>query len=366
MIFPLTFFQNLVKTDGDCSVKINKGVFLKNSGEYISKGSIFVQFIEVSQYDHQTMQLARPIYDRMKRILLAEGRTIHPKLIKRIQDMGITTLMVEDADSTGISMDEMLDMPTWMDAIEIIQKAYEQVRKKQPINVVDLQRTVAKMILEVSKRKTIFLIPSSSVTEELKPYAHAVNVTLLAILTGKNLQYNQSQLRDLGLGSLLHDIGKAETDKVEEHPLKGFEIIKKNREISLLSAHIAYQHHELRNGQGYPRKLSGDEILELPQICAVANVYEKLISSRKLLPHVALEWLMTKHETEYKGKVVEAFINSVPAYLPGTKVILSNGQKGIISGIKAHLHRPVVRIFGSNEEIDLMENPSLMIKEIIV
>ncbi|XJZ26632.1 HD-GYP domain-containing protein [Bacillota bacterium Lsc_1132] len=325
-----------------------------------------MQFIEISQYNHETMQLARPIYDRMRRILLAEGRTIHPKLIKRIQDMGITTLMVEDAESTGITMDEMLDMPTWMDAIEAIQKAYEQTHKKQPMNVVELQRTVAKLILELSKRKTIYLIPSSSVTEELKPYAHAVNVTLLAISTARKLQYTQSQLRDLGVGTLLHDIGKVETDNGLEHPQKGFEIIKRHREISLLSAHIAYQHHELRNGQGYPRGLSGDEILEFPQICAIADLYENLISSRKSLPHEALEWIMTKHEIEYKGKIIEAFINSVPAYLPGTKVVLSNHQKGIVTGIKSHLHRPIVRIFDTNEEIDLAENPSLLIKELIL
>lgn len=324
-----------------------------------------MQFIEISQYDHETMQLARPIYDRMRRILLAEGRTIHPKLIDRIKNMGITTLMVEDAESSGITMDEMLDMPTWMDAIEVVQKAYEQIRNNQPINVIELQRSVAKMIQEVSKRKTIFLIPSSAVTEELKPYAHAVNVTLLAILTAKKLHYTQSQLRDLGMGTLLHDIGKAATDQQEEHPLKGFEMIKKHREISLLSAHIAYQHHELRNGQGYPRRLSGEEILEFPQICAVADLYENLISSRKSLPHEALEWIMTKHEIEYKGKIIEAFINSVPAYLPGTKVVLSNDKKGIVTGIKSHLHRPIVRFFDTNEEVDLAENPSLLIKQII-
>lgn len=325
-----------------------------------------MQFIEISKYNHETMQLARPIYDRMRRILLAEGRTIHPKLIDRIKNMGITTLMVEDAESSGITMDEMLDMPTWMDAIDAVQKAYEQAQKKQPMNVVELQQTVAKIIHEVNKRKTIFLIPSSAVTEELKPFAHAVNVTLLSILTAKKLQYTQSQLRDLGIGALLHDIGKVETDNHLEHPQTGFELIKKHREISLLSAHVAYQHHELRNGQGFPRGLAGEDILEFPQICAVADRYENLISSRESLPHEALEWIMTMHGNEYKGKIIEAFIYSVPAYLPGTKVVLSNDKKGIVTGIKSHLHRPIVRLFDTNQELDLAENPSLLIKQLII
>jgi HD-GYP domain-containing protein (c-di-GMP phosphodiesterase class II) len=325
-----------------------------------------MQFIEISQYDHETMQLARPVYDRMRRVLLAAGRTIHPKLIKRIQALGITTLMVEDADSIGITMDEMVDMPTWMDMIEVVQKAYELVEKKKPLNVIELQQAVAKMILEVMKRKTIFLIPSSSVTSELKHYAHSVNVTLLSIQVAKKLHYTNSQLRDLALGSLLHDIGKAVSKEDKEHPQKGFEVIKANREISLLSAHVAYQHHELLNGKGYPRGLSDEEILEFPQICAVANQYEKLISSGEFLPHEALEFIMTKHEVEYKGKIIEAFVNSIPSYIPGTKVLLSNDKKAIVVGIKTNLHRPITRLLDTNNEIDLAEAPSILIKELLV
>jgi hypothetical protein len=325
-----------------------------------------MQFIEISQYNHETMQLARPVYDRMRRVLLAAGRTIHPKLIGRIQALGITTLMVEDADSIGITMDEMVDMPTWMDMIEVVQKTYELVKNKKPLNVIELQQAAAKMIIEVMNRKTIFLIPSSAVTSELKHYAHSVNVTLLSIQIAKKLHYTNSQLRDLALGSLLHDIGKAVSKEVKEHPQKGFELIKANREISLLSAHVAYQHHEQLNGKGYPRGLSGEEFLEFPQICAVANLYEKLISSGKYLPHEALEFIMTKHEIEYKGKVIEAFINSIPSYIPGTKVLLSNDKKAIVVGIKTNLHRPITRLLDTNKEIDLAENPSILIKELLV
>ncbi|MGM0876486.1 MAG: HD-GYP domain-containing protein [Bacillota bacterium] len=324
-----------------------------------------MQFIDISQYDHETMQLARPVYDRMRRVLLAAGRTIHPKILERLIDMGISTLMVEDAESEGITMDEMLDMPTWMDTIAVVQKAYELVEKKQELNLIELQKAVATMIKEVNTRKTIFLIPSSYVTDQLKDYAHSVNVALLSIQMGKKMGYNQLQLRDLALGALLHDIGKVLTNEESEHPQKGFEWIKSIREISLLAAHIAYQHHELLNGKGYPRGLSGDEILELPQICSVANVYERLISSRDSLPHEAMEIIMTKHEVEYKGKVIEAFINSVPSYIPGTKVLLSNNKKAIIIGIKSNLHRPVIRYLDNNVEIDLAENPSIVIKGIL-
>jgi putative nucleotidyltransferase with HDIG domain len=324
-----------------------------------------MRFIQIDEYDHKTMQLAKPIYDRMKRILLAAGRTIHPTYLERIKLMNISTLMVEDAESHGITMEELLDMPTWMDAIEVVQKAYELAKQNKPLNVFDLQVAINKIILEVISRKVIFLIPSSSVTEELKSFAHSVNVTLLALQTSKSLGYTNSQQRDLAMGTLLHDIGKTVTDDDALHPAKGFDLIRKYREISLLSAHIAYQHHELLNGKGYPRGLSGAEILEFPQICAVANFYEHLISSGEALPHIALEMIMAKNGVEYNEKVVRAFIDSIPSYIPGSKVRLSNQQEAIVTRIDANLHRPIVRLKGSNDEIDLAVNPSILINEIL-
>ena len=101
-----------------------------------------MQFIEISQYNHETMQLAQPIYDRMRRILLTAGRTIHPTILKRLENMGISTLMVEDAESKGITIDEMLDMPTWMDTIEVIQKTFDLAKRNQPLNIIELQRAV--------------------------------------------------------------------------------------------------------------------------------------------------------------------------------------------------------------------------------
>ena len=324
-----------------------------------------MQFIQISQYNYETMQLAQPIFDRMRRILLTAGRTIHPTILKRLENMGISTLMVEDAESKGITIDEMLDMPTWMDTIEVIQKAYDLSKNNQPLNIIEIQRATTKIIQEVSHRKTICLVPSTAVTEDLRVFAHSVNVTLLVVQTSKELNYSQSKVRDLAIGTLLHDIGKALTNDPMQHPTTGFEIIKKNRELSLLSAHIAYQHHETMNGKGYPRGLSGEEILEFPQICAIANLYENLISNDGYLPHEALEIIMTKSETEYPIKIIKAFMNSIPSYIPGTKVLLSNNQKAIVIGIKSHLHRPVVRCLDTQEEIDLAKQPSLMINEIL-
>lgn len=324
-----------------------------------------MRFINIEDYNPLTMQLAMPIYDRMRRVLLTAGKTIHPNYLERIKAIGVSTLVVEDAESTGITLEEMLDMPTWMDTIAVVQQAFKDALNKKRLNVVALQRAVATLIKEVLAHKTIILVPTTSLSEDLGRYAHSVNVALLSLQMSKHLGYNQGQLRDLALGALLHDIGKAVTDKEEEHPIKGFDIIKDNREISLLSAHIAYQHHEYLNGQGYPRKLKGQAVLLLPQVVGVANVYDHLLSDKKMPPHEALEYIMTKSDEEFSYKVVQAFVNSVPSYIPGTKVELYTGEQAIVIGIKKHLQRPVIRLLNSGGEMDLAEHPSIVIKRVL-
>lgn len=56
-----------------------------------------MRLISIEDYDSRLMQLARPIYDRHKRVLLGEGRTIHPTYLERLQKLDVRYLFVEDA-----------------------------------------------------------------------------------------------------------------------------------------------------------------------------------------------------------------------------------------------------------------------------
>jgi putative nucleotidyltransferase with HDIG domain len=323
-----------------------------------------MRLIMVDEYNPATMQLARPVYDRHRRILLAAGRTIHPKYLERLQEMDIKYLFVDDLISEGITMEELVDMPSWMDATEIVQKAYEEVENKRELNVRAIQKLAVKLIDEVSRRKVLAIIPSTSLTSELRPYAHAVNVALLALQLGKKLNLNSLQMRDLAIGSLLHDIGKA-VEGTEEHTIKGFEYLRKNREISLLSAHVAYQHHETFDGQGTPRGISHKEIHQYAQICAIANYFENLISEEGIPPHEAIEALMAKSNIDFDQDLVRLFIETIPSYPPGTKVKMSDGHEAIVTKIINHMQRPYVRYLSTNKEISLEENHSLLITGVI-
>ena len=217
-----------------------------------------MRLIQIRDYQEQSMQLAKPVFDAKRRILLAAGHTIHPKYLDRLIEMGISYLIVEDAVSKGITMDEMLDMPTWMDIIECVKESFDAVSANKPVPVQKIFQSAGKLLDEASLRPIVIGIPSSTIASELNVYAHSVNVAIMSLQMGKQLGYNDLQLRDLLIGCLLHDIGKAKGKRIEAHPEAGFQILRNIREISLLSAHVAYQHHETLDGTGYPRSISGN------------------------------------------------------------------------------------------------------------
>ena len=102
-------------------------------------------------------------------------------------------------------------------------------------------------------------------------FHHSVKTTILALVLGIASGYSEQKLIELGMGALMHDIGKikiaevilykktpltdAEFAEITQHTTYGFDILRKNNDLSLLSAHVAFQHHEKWDGSGYPRGL---------------------------------------------------------------------------------------------------------------
>lgn len=324
-----------------------------------------MRLIRIHEYDPCTMQLAKPIYDRHKRVLLGVGRSIHPTYLQKLKQLDIQYLFVDDAVSFGITLEEMLDVPTWIEAVNALQNIFATVQKQKELPLRELRLLVNQLVEEVSRRKAVLLIPTLSLAEELRPYAHAVNVTLLSLQLAKKMKISQMNLRDLALGALLHDIGKVLSDNVGDHPQVGFEFLRKNREVSLLAAHMAYQHHEAVDGSGQPRGLMECDIHEFAQIASIANVYENALSKQGLAPHEAMDYMMSKSGTLFSTEMIALFVQEVPHYIPGTKVILNNSREAIVTRVEGNLQRPFIRFTDTQEEVSLAENHTLLITEVL-
>ncbi len=199
--------------------------------------------------------------------------------------------------------------------------------------------------------------------EEL--YFHSLNVTMLSMMMARDLKLPVEVVGVLGVGALLHDIGRKEVpDKIlmktepltpaernfyELHPNYGVEMAKR---MHLSSAALAVigQHHELFDGTGFPNKLKGEAIHLLSRIVVIANYYDELCNpvsiADALTPHEALSLMFAKLRGKFDPKLLSAFIRCLGVYPPGTIVQLSNGLIGMVSTVNtARPMKPIVVVY---------------------
>jgi putative nucleotidyltransferase with HDIG domain len=196
-------------------------------------------------------------------------------------------------------------------------------------------------------------------------FNHSLNVALLSMMVGKEMQLSADQIKLLGLGALLHDLGLAEIPghiKNKTGPLTRPEVTLMQTHCSLgaslgktlgLPAEallIIAQHHERADGSGYPGKLPAQQISPLSRIVAVIETYDELCNpknpARALTPHDALSILYAQQRKQFDEVVITAFVRCLSVYPPGTIVLLSNGALGMVTSVcSAQLLKPTVMIY---------------------
>jgi HD-GYP domain-containing protein (c-di-GMP phosphodiesterase class II) len=251
-------------------------------------------------------------------------------------------------------------------AIQHVKKIVSEVRAGKLVNREEVKHVVEMLIKEVMDNYQNALINLIDIrNHDEYTFSHSINVCVLAILIGIKKCMEKEELEKLGLGAMLHDLGKIritseilakpgklteeEFETVKKHPIYGYEILCHDEEIGVTPREIVYQHHEQYNGEGYPRGLKGEEIHEYAVITTLADVYDALTTDRpyrkKFLPHDAMRLIITETETKFSKEVIRLFLEYMSIYPIGSLVKLSSGEVGIV--VKAHkdtLIRPTVRL----------------------
>lgn len=159
-------------------------------------------------------------------------------------------------------------------------------------------------------------------------YTHSVNVGLYCLAYGVKTGMSENDIRDLGIGGMLADVGKSRVDPkilnknsgltaeefkhVKDHAAYGQEMLKTANCFSTNVIEMAGQHHENYDGSGYPNGLAGNDISHFAKICKVADVYGALTTHRSykraLSPYDALIVMGKKMKREFDLEILENFI----------------------------------------------------------
>jgi len=200
--------------------------------------------------------------------------------------------------------------------LEGLEAAHKQVQEELRKKVEELRRTM---------KGTIYAM---ALTVEMRdPYiaGHQRNVTDLVSAIAKTMELSDEEAEGIRLAAAIHDVGRTavpieifakpaqlsdpEFAIVKTHPKVGHDILKMIN-FPWPIAEITFQHHERMDGSGYPRHLSGKDIILGARIVAVGDVVEAMCARRPHRPaqgiEKALEEITKNRETLYDPKVVDA------------------------------------------------------------
>ncbi len=337
------------------------------------------------------MIVARNIFSSEGRILLSSGVMLSDPYIERLLSLGIASVYIKDDIFGDIDdIPEVISEKTRIETVKIVRNSFISMERNHKLNVRMIKDVVNNLIEELLFNPNVLVNLTDIRSYDDYTFAHSVNVCILSLMTGVTLSYDDSKLKELGVGALLHDIGKIKLDKctlnktddltreeyceVKQHAECGFEILRKYDDISLLSAHTAFQHHERWNGTGYPRGLAGNDIHEYGRIVAVADVYDALLADRPYRSsysvNQAISILQRMAGTYLDPRCITALIANVAVYPIGSIVELNSGVIGIVVDVNKEMPtRPVVRVvynrnrerLNNSHEVDLSKMSTIII-----
>lgn len=341
------------------------------------------------------MKIGRTIYDIEGRPLLVSGMVLNDNYIQRLRDYGIGSILIKtDMFDEIEEPPEIISEQTRLESVKTVKEVFKNFENKKRIDLKGVHKTVNNLMDEVLSNREILVNFADIRSYDDYTFCHSVQVCVLSILTGISMGFDQLRLKELGTGALIHDIGKTWIDKdllnkpgeltteeyeqIKRHSEYGFEILRANREISLLSAHIAFQHHEHWDGRGYPRSLRGDEIHQYSRIVAVADVFDALVADRPYRKaystNQAITLMRRLSGVHFEPNILEFLIANIAEFPIGSVVTLSSGEIGVVVDTNKEVPtQPVVRVVFNKRwkpltdtiEIDLIKDNSVHISRIL-
>lgn len=333
-------------------------------------------------------RLGRDIFARPEALpLLRAGIRVSDSYKRSLVRSGITSVWIDDGLSAGIEPVEMVAEATKQKArgaiAEALREASETLATGGTLSgdTVREMRGVAELIVgDVEQNVHSALALNDLANADAYTLKHSLAVTTLGLVLGSRVMRKygwtdhdgrrrfdgiEDRLLELGVGLLLHDIGKLavppeilrkpgpltdeEWTAMRAHPTLGFEILLKADGISPLSRAVVRSHHERWLGNGYPDGQVGTAIHLFARIAAVADVFDALTSDRyyrKAMPlREAYDFVVDRADREFDREVVSVFQSSVAPYPPGTLVRLSDGRGGLVQEVRmGAVTSPIIRV----------------------
>ena len=256
-------------------------------------------------------------------------------------------------DKTGL--EEELDDANRIEyrAREMLYDTLDDVKLGKSIRVAGVREVVTEMAESIIRNPDAMVVLSQLKDADEYTALHSLRVCILALTFGRHLDFSREELNLLGVGALLHDVGKmrvpsevlnkpgrltdAEFNLMKSHVPEGVKILANAEGISDASIQVAAQHHERYAGGGYANGVAGDRIGTFGLISGIVDCYDAITSDRVyhtgMSPYEALTKMYSWRNSDFHPGLIEQFIQCMGIYPVGSLVELSDGSVGVVINV---------------------------------
>jgi len=248
---------------------------------------------------------------------------------------------------------------------QYIDQALEDVRLGASVDTKKAKAVVSSLVDNIVTNQDASIWLTHLKKRDEYTAIHSVNVCILSISFGRSLGLAKDELNVLGLGALLHDLGKMrvplevlnkpgrltdiEFEIMRSHPGQGYELLKNDRNIPPEALDVVLGHHERLNGSGYPHGRDESTIPYFTRIVSIVDVYDAITSDRiyhdGMSPHDALKNMYKWAPGNFDQQLIEAFIKTIGIYPIGSLVEFGTGHVGMVAKLNDHKKlKPVVML----------------------
>ena len=293
------------------------------------------------------------------------------------------------------SIDDVVTDETRMSAISRVRDLVTDLEQPNPASRImfrtrEVARTVDQIVSELMTQPDLMVNLIDIRLEDDYLFGHSVNVCVLSLVTGISAGLTNGQLINLGVGAILHDVGKgvlprnilykpgpltnSEFTVVKTHTSEGFNILRD----MMHARDVAHEHHERYDGSGYPSGKKGDAISYNAQIAAVCDVFDAVTSDRVYRAanpiHEAVELIAGSGNQAFSLKLIHKFLENIAAYPTGSIIELSDGRIGIVVDTpRGFCQYPRVKLLYDQDkqplvapiELNTLEHSSIMVRRIL-
>jgi putative nucleotidyltransferase with HDIG domain len=250
------------------------------------------------------------------------------------------------------------------EANKIISNVMHDARIGKQIELERIDPVVEEMTNTILRNKDALLSLCRIKNKDDYTFLHSVSVGALLISFAHALGFNRDAIKMLGIGGMLHDIGKTKVPNeilnkpgklteeefiiMKSHVTHSCVILRQTTGILQASLDVASQHHERFDGSGYPLQLKSSEMSVYGQMASIVDVYDAITANRcyhkGMEPTVAVRKMFEWSKYHFNPKLFHAFVRTVGIYPVGTLVMLESGKIGVvIEQFEKDMTTPVVR-----------------------